>query len=253
MTEQNRNDAAAEHAMENPAERYHLQIAAELNIGKAQVAATADLLGEGATVPFIARYRKEVTGSLDEVADHRDPRPPRPARGTGQAARGDPQIARGARAPHRRACKAKIAAAETLAVLEDIYLPFRPKRRTRATVAREKGLEPLAQRIFAQEEAFDPLAEAAAFVDPEKGVATRGGGPRRGPGHHRRMGERKRTGPRPDAGLLRGKGRLPVQGHPRARRRRGAGTGTTSTGKSRRPRPPPTGSSRCGAARRRSS
>ncbi len=56
-----------------------------------------------------------------------------------------------------------------MAVLEDIYLPFKPKRRTRAMVAREKGLEPLAQRLFSQEE-MDPLAEAAAFVDPEKGV-----------------------------------------------------------------------------------
>jgi uncharacterized protein len=65
--------------------------------------------------------------------------------------------------------KDKILSAETLVVLEDIYLPYRPKRRTRATVAKEKGLEPLAQRLFAQED-MDPLTEAAAFVDPEKGV-----------------------------------------------------------------------------------
>ena len=126
---------------------------------------------KGATVPFISRYRKEATGSLDEVAVTaiRD------------------RLAQLAELDKRREAilkslaerelltdelQGKIAAAATLAVLEDIYLPFRPKRRTRATVAREKGLEPLAQRIFAQEEAFDPLAEAAAFVDPEKGVAT---------------------------------------------------------------------------------
>jgi hypothetical protein len=65
--------------------------------------------------------------------------------------------------------KEKILSAETMVVLEDIYLPFRPKRRTRATIAKEKGLEPLAQRLFAQDD-MDPLAEAAAFVDPEKGV-----------------------------------------------------------------------------------
>ena len=65
--------------------------------------------------------------------------------------------------------KEKILSAETMAVLEDIYLPYRPKRRTRATIAREKGLEPLAQRLFAQED-MDPWTEASAFVDPEKGV-----------------------------------------------------------------------------------
>jgi uncharacterized protein len=65
--------------------------------------------------------------------------------------------------------KEKILSAETMVVLEDIYLPYRPKRRTRATIAREKGLEPLAQRLFAQDD-MDPLAEAAAFIDPEKGV-----------------------------------------------------------------------------------
>jgi uncharacterized protein len=167
MTEPNRNDAPAE----NPAERHHRQIAAELNIGKAQVSATALLIGEGATVPFISRYRKEATGSLDEVAV--------------MAIRD--RLAQLAELDKRREAilkslverelltdelRGKIDVAATLAVLEDIYLPFRPKRRTRATVAREKGLEPLAQRIFAQEEVFDPLAEAAAFVDPEKGVAT---------------------------------------------------------------------------------
>jgi uncharacterized protein len=157
--------------VDNPAKRYHLQIAAELHIGNAQVSATAQLLGEGATVPFIARYRKEATGTLDEVqiTDIRD------------------RLVQLEELDKRREAilkslterqlltdelAVKIAAAGTLAVLEDIYLPFRPKRRTRATVAREKGLEPLAQQIFAQAEAFDPSAAAAAFVDPEKGVAS---------------------------------------------------------------------------------
>ena len=68
--------------------------------------------------------------------------------------------------------KEKILAAETMSVLEDIYLPFRPKRRTRATIAREKGLEPLATMIFGQDEAMDIMKEAASFVDPEKGVTS---------------------------------------------------------------------------------
>ena len=67
--------------------------------------------------------------------------------------------------------KDAIIAAESMTVLEDIYLPYRPKRRTKATIAREKGLEPLATLIFSQED-IDPAKEAAGFVDPEKGVAS---------------------------------------------------------------------------------
>src|SRR5512137_250720 len=147
------------------------KIAQELHLSPEQVAATAALLGEGGTVPFIARYRKEATGSLDEVAI--------------TAVRD--RLAQMAELDERRTAilqslaerqllteelKAKVDAAETLAVLEDIYLPFRPKRRTRATVAKEKGLEPLAVLLFAQEDSTDPAAEAAAYVDAEKGVET---------------------------------------------------------------------------------
>ena len=67
--------------------------------------------------------------------------------------------------------KEKIHSAQTMAVLEDIYLPYRPKRRTRATIAKERGLEPLAQRLFTQE-GMDPMAEASTFVDPDKGVGS---------------------------------------------------------------------------------
>jgi uncharacterized protein len=133
-----------------------------------QVQATADLLSEGATVPFIARYRKEVTGSLDEVAitTIRDR--------LNQLMELDKRREAILKSLEERGqltdeLKEKISLAETLAVLEDIYLPYRPKRRTRATIAKERGLEPLAQRLFAQED-MDPLAEASAFVDPEKGV-----------------------------------------------------------------------------------
>ena len=87
--------------------------------------------------------------------------------------------------------KEKLDAAETMAVLEDLYLPFRPKRRTRATVARERGLEPLAQRLFSQDGVDpvnrDPLGEAAAFINAEKEVHSRRGSACRSPGHHRRV------------------------------------------------------------------
>jgi len=145
-----------------------LKIAQELSLTPKQVQATADLLKEGATVPFIARYRKEATGSLDEVAITavRDR--------LNQLMELDKRREAVLKSLEERGqltdeLKEKILLAETMAVLEDIYLPYRPKRRTRAMVAKEKGLEPLAQRLFTQDD-MDPLAEAVAFVDPEKGV-----------------------------------------------------------------------------------
>ena len=149
-------------------EAHILKIAQEIGLTPKQVQATSDLLNEGATVPFIARYRKEATGSLDEVAITavRDR--------LNQLMELDKRREAILKSLEERGqltdeLKERILSAETMVVLEDIYLPYRPKRRTRATVAREKGLEPLAQRIFAQDD-MDPLAEAAAFVDPEKGV-----------------------------------------------------------------------------------
>jgi uncharacterized protein len=149
-------------------EAYILKIAQELGFTSKQVRATADLLNEGATVPFIARYRKEATGTLDEVAVTavRDR--------LSQLIELDKRRETILKSLEERGqltdeLKEKILLAETMVVLEDIYLPYRPKRRTRATVAKEKGLEPLAQRLFTQEE-MDPLGEAAAFIDPEKGV-----------------------------------------------------------------------------------
>ncbi len=144
------------------------KIAQELSLTQKQVQAAADLLNEGATVPFIARYRKEATGSLDEVAITavRDR--------LGQLMELDKRREAILKSLEERGqltdeLKEKILSAETMVVLEDIYLPYRPKRRTRATIAKEKGLEPLARLLFAQDD-IDPLAEAAAFVDPEKGV-----------------------------------------------------------------------------------
>lgn len=147
------------------------KISNELRIGLTQIQAVAELLEQDATVPFIARYRKEATGSLDEVAITaiRD------------------RIAQLADLDKRREAildslterelltdelNEKIKAAETMAELEDIYLPYRPKRRTRATIAREKGLEPLAQLILTQRKhpPIDVETEAAAYVNDEKGV-----------------------------------------------------------------------------------
>jgi len=145
------------------------RIAHELGITTQQVRAVESLLAEAATVPFIARYRKEHTGSLDEVtiATIRDR--------LVQLAQLDKRREAILRSLEERELlsdevRSAIERAETMAELEDIYLPYRPKRRTRATRAREKGLEPLAKLVFAQEGAADPLQEAASFVHEEKGV-----------------------------------------------------------------------------------
>jgi uncharacterized protein len=152
-------------------DRHITKIADELSIKADHVSATAELLAQEATVPFIARYRKEVTGSLDEVAITaiRDR--------LAQLEELDKRRESILKSLEERELlteelKEKTLAAETLSVLEDIYLPFRPKRRTRATIAREKGLEPLATMIFGQNEAIDIIKEAASFVDSEKGVAS---------------------------------------------------------------------------------
>ncbi len=152
-------------------ENHISKIAEELGVGLKQVLATAELLNEGATVPFIARYRKEATGSLDEVAvtDIRDR--------LRQLEDLDKRREAILKSLEERnlitdELRGKIDRAETLTVLEDIYLPFRPKRRTRATIAKEKGLEPLAQLLFEQAEALDPLREAEAYLNEELAVAS---------------------------------------------------------------------------------
>ncbi|GBE37411.1 30S ribosomal protein S1 [bacterium BMS3Bbin07] len=156
--------------MEIQNESYIRIIARGLAVKPSQVRATARLLDEGASVPFIARYRKEATGSLDEVAIAvvRD--------GLEKLRELDKRREAVMKSLEERELltddlKAMIEGAESMTVLEDIYLPFRPKRRTRATIAKEKGLEPLALRIFEQAE-MDLEAEAAAFIDAEKGVAS---------------------------------------------------------------------------------
>jgi uncharacterized protein len=152
-------------------EKHVLKITQELKLQPRQVAATAVLLEEGATVPFIARYRKEKTGELDEVQitairDRLDQ--------LGELDKRREAIVSSLteRKLLTAELQAKVEGAETLSALEDIYLPFRPKKRTRATIAKEKGLEPLADLLWTQEPQIQPKAEAQAYVDPAKEVAT---------------------------------------------------------------------------------
>jgi protein Tex len=149
---------------------YSLLISEELSIKPQQVNETVSLLDEGATVPFISRYRKEVTGSLDEVQvaairdriqqlRDLDKRKEAILKSIEEQQKLTPEL------------EEKIKAAKTMAILEDLYLPYKPKRRTKAMIAREKGLEPLAEKIFAQE-SFNIEQEAQAYISEEKGVAT---------------------------------------------------------------------------------
>lgn len=147
-----------------------VRISQEQKISERQVREVVRLLDEGATIPFIARYRKEATGSLDEVAltSIRD----RFEQLVELNKRRDAILKSiEARGMLTEELKQKIHAADTIAVLEDIYLPYKPKRRTRATIAKEKGLEPLAELIFKQGPE-DPQVSALPFLNPEKGVET---------------------------------------------------------------------------------
>jgi uncharacterized protein len=145
------------------------RIATELTVQPRQVAAAVQLLDEGATVPFIARYRKEVTGNLDDTQlRHLEERllylRELEERRAAIVASIDEQ------GKLTDALRAAIDAADSKQVLEDLYLPYKPKRRTRAQIAREAGLEPLALALLGNP-MLDPAAEAAAYVDAEKGVA----------------------------------------------------------------------------------
>ncbi len=146
-----------------------LQIAAELQVRPAQVGAAISLLDGGATVPFISRYRKEATEGLDDtqlrllegrLAYLRELEERRVAvlKSIDEQGRLSPEL------------RATIDAAPTKQELEDLYLPYRPRRRTKAMIAREAGIEPLADRLFA-DPALDPLAEAAAYVNADAGFA----------------------------------------------------------------------------------
>jgi len=150
---------------------HHLEtIARESGISLSSVTSTAKLLAEGATVPFISRYRKEQTGSLDEVqiATIRDRMLQLAELDTRRSAILKSLEERNLLTPELRK---KVEAANTLATLEDVFAPFRPKRQTRATIAIERGLTPLADWLL-EHQSYDPADEAAKFVDAEKQVAT---------------------------------------------------------------------------------
>ena len=142
----------------------------ELGLEEWQVNAVISLSDEGCTIPFIARYRKESHGSLDDQKIHNLIERLEYLRSL-DARREEIDKAITDQGKMTDEIKAALAAAETLAALEDIYRPFKPKRRTRATVAKEKGLEPLAEKILAQGK-DDPLSLAAEFINPELGVET---------------------------------------------------------------------------------
>ena len=148
--------------------RWIEQITRELSLQQKFVKAVADLLAEGATIPFISRYRKELTGSMDEVmiANVRDRLEQLRELDKRREAIISSIEKQGKLSPE---LMQQIVVASSIAELEDIYLPFKPKRKTRASVAREKGLEPLAQKIFDQE-SFKVTDFAGEFVDAEKGV-----------------------------------------------------------------------------------
>jgi len=145
-------------------------ISKEINQPVKNVTAVSQLLSDGSTIPFISRYRKEMTGSMDEVMittirdrieqlRELDKRRETVITSIEKQGKLTPELL------------SAIVTAQTLAELEDIYLPFRPKRKTRASVAKEKGLEPLAQKIFNLDH-FNPEEFAATLVDVEKGVAS---------------------------------------------------------------------------------
>lgn len=146
-----------------------LRIAQELKVHESQVQATVELLDEGATVPFVARYRKEATGGLDDIqlrflAERLAYLRELESRRSVVLASIEEQ------GKLTSELRSEILFADNKQRLEDLYLPFKPKRRTRAQIAREAGLEPLALMLLQQPER-NPDSEASAFVDAEKGVA----------------------------------------------------------------------------------
>src|SRR6185436_12981312 len=150
-------------------DKINQRIATELGVGIGQVSAAVDLLGEGSTVPFIARYRKEKTGGLDDTQLRKleerlgylrelEDRRVTVLKSIEEQGKLTPELSR------------SIANAETKVELEDLYAPFKPKRRTKAQIAREAGLEPLADALLGNS-ALVPQTVAARFVDAGRGVA----------------------------------------------------------------------------------
>lgn len=161
--------AASSQSPPIPLDKILLQLAAELKVRPAQVNAAVDLLDGGATVPFIARYRKEATDGLDDTQlrdlearlgylRELEERRAAVLKSIDEQGKLTPEL------------RAAVEAAPTKQELEDLYLPYKPRRRTKGMIAREAGLEPLADKLFA-DPSLDPQAEAAAFVNAEGGFA----------------------------------------------------------------------------------
>ena len=147
------------------------KISEELEVKKEQVQAAVELLDEGCTVPFIARYRKEKTGALNDEQLRKlyerltylrnlEEKKQTVITSIEEQEKMTPELMK------------EIEACETMVVLEDIYRPYRPKRRTRATIAKEAGLEPLAELIIQQKEEGDIEKVVSSYVNPEKGIET---------------------------------------------------------------------------------
>ncbi|HET8662352.1 MAG TPA: Tex family protein, partial [Micromonosporaceae bacterium] len=145
------------------------RIAEELGVTERQVTSAVELLDGGATVPFIARYRKEATGALDDAQLRTLETRLRYLRELEERRTAVLESIRG-QGKLDEALEAQIMAADSKARLEDIYLPYKPKRRTKAQIAREAGLEPLADALLT-DPTLDPAATAAGYVDPDRGVA----------------------------------------------------------------------------------
>ena len=142
------------------------QLAQEMKIGVQQVQNTVDLIDQGNTIPFIARYRNEMTGSLDDPVLRELSERLTYLRNL-EKRKDEVKASIESQGMLDEALCAAIDSAVTLAEVEDLYRPFRPKRRTRASAAKEKGLQPLADKLFAQEkQSPSPEELAADFIDP---------------------------------------------------------------------------------------
>lgn len=150
---------------------YSKFLAEQFNIIEEYAQNIINLLDDGNTIPFIARYRKEMHGSMDDQLIREFSEKLEYLRGLDKR-REEIRVLIDSQEKLTDDISASLDKAETLSELEDIYRPFRPKRKTRASVAKEKGLEPLADEIIKQEVGFDPVNAAESFVDEEKGVAT---------------------------------------------------------------------------------
>ena len=165
----NEKETTASKPAENPPRDYSDLLAGEFKIRPQQVRAAVELLDAGNTIPFIARYRKEATGSLDDQVLREMSERLEYLRNLDKR-RQEIEKSLTDLGVWTEELQAQLTAAKTLSELEDLYRPYRPKRRTRATIAKERGLEPLAMWLMLQPLKGNPEEEARKYVDPEKDV-----------------------------------------------------------------------------------